>query len=144
MTLVEDLRFDTSFSFIYSARPGTPAASLPDDVPLQKKKQRLSLLQSRIETFAREISDAMVGSVQRVLVTGASRKDAAEISGRTENNRVVNFAPAGAPLSSLIGEFVDVEISEALPNSLRGVMLAQAAAGVSEHAHAIAAASARA
>ena len=144
MTLVEDLRFDTSFSFIYSARPGTPAASLPDDVPLQKKKQRLSLLQSRIETFAREISDAMVGSVQRVLVTGASRKDAAEVSGRTENNRVVNFAPAGAPLSSLIGEFVDVEISEALPNSLRGVMLAQAAAGVSEHAHAIAAASARA
>jgi len=116
MKLIEDIGFDHSFSFIYSARPGTPAADLPDDVPLAVKKQRLAILQARISEMAAAISAGMVGTVQRVLVERPSRKDANEMSGRTENNRVVNFA--GPP--RLIGEFVNVRITEAMPNSLRG------------------------
>lgn len=116
MKLIEDIGFDHSFSFVYSARPGTPAADLPDDVPLAVKKQRLAILQARISEMAAAISQQMVGTVQRVLVERPSRKDANEMSGRTENNRVVNFA--GNP--RLIGEFVDVRITEAYPNSLRG------------------------
>ncbi len=116
MQLIEDIGFDHSFSFVYSARPGTPAAGLPDDVPLMVKKQRLAVLQARISEMAAAISAGMVGTVQRVLVERPSRKDANEMSGRTENNRVVNFAgPA-----RLIGEFVDVRITQAMPNSLRG------------------------
>jgi tRNA-2-methylthio-N6-dimethylallyladenosine synthase len=120
MQLIEDVGFDHSFSFIYSRRPGTPAAELPDDVPLAIKKQRLARLQARIQGLAAAISAAMVGSAQRILVEGPSRKDPAQMAGRTENNRVVNFA-AGA---DLIGRFVTVRISEALPNSLRGELLA--------------------
>jgi len=121
MDLIENIGFDHSFSFVYSARPGTPAADLPDDVPLAVKKQRLAILQARISEMAAAISAEMVGTVQRVLVERPSRKDAKEMSGRTENNRVVNFA--GHP--RLIGEFVDVRITEAYPNSLRGeVMMA--------------------
>jgi tRNA-2-methylthio-N6-dimethylallyladenosine synthase len=116
MKLIEDVGFDHSFSFVYSARPGTPAADLPDDVPLAVKKQRLAILQARISDMAAVISESMIGSVQHVLVERPSRKDANEMSGRTENNRVVNFA--GNP--RLIGEFVDVRITEAYPNSLRG------------------------
>ena len=116
MKLIEDIGFDHSFSFVYSARPGTPAAGLPDDVPLTVKKQRLAILQARISEMAAVISAGMVGSVQRILVERPSRKDANEMSGRTENNRVVNFA--GPP--RLIGEFVNVRITEAMPNSLRG------------------------
>jgi len=116
MKLIEDVGFDHSFSFVYSARPGTPAADLPDDVPLTVKKQRLAILQARISEMAAAISAGMVGSVQRILVERPSRKDANEMSGRTENNRVVNFAGP----SRLIGEFVDVRITEAMPNSLRG------------------------
>ncbi|HEC19674.1 MAG TPA: tRNA (N6-isopentenyl adenosine(37)-C2)-methylthiotransferase MiaB [Gammaproteobacteria bacterium] len=116
MDLIEDIGFDHSFSFVYSARPGTPAADLPDDVPLAVKKQRLAILQKRIGEMAAAISQQMVGTVQRVLVERPSRKDANEMSGRTENNRVVNFA--GAP--RLIGQFVDVRITAAYPNSLRG------------------------
>jgi len=116
MKLIEDIGFDHSFSFVYSARPGTPAADLPDDVPLATKKQRLAILQARISEMAAAISQQMVGSVQRVLVERPSRKDPKEMSGRTENNRVVNFA--GHP--RLIGTFVDVKITEAFPNSLRG------------------------
>jgi len=116
MKLIEDIGFDHSFSFVYSARPGTPAADLPDDVPLAVKKQRLAILQARISEMAAVISARMVGTVQRVLVERPSRKDANEMSGRTENNRVVNFAGP----SRLIGEFVDVRITEAMPNSLRG------------------------
>ncbi len=116
MKLIEDIGFDHSFSFVYSARPGTPAASLPDDVPLTVKKQRLAILQARISEMAAVISAGMVGTVQRILVERPSRKDANEMSGRTENNRVVNFAGP----SRLIGEFVDVRITEAMPNSLRG------------------------
>jgi tRNA-2-methylthio-N6-dimethylallyladenosine synthase len=116
MKLIDDVGFDQSFSFIFSARPGTPAADLPDDVPLDVKKARLARLQARIGEMANAISASMVGSVQRVLVDRPARKDPAQLAGRTENNRVVNFAgPA-----DLIGQFVDVRITEALPNSLRG------------------------
>ncbi len=119
LKLIEQVGFDHSFSFIYSARPGTPAASLPDDVPQEVKKRRLALLQERIAQGAGAISRAMVGTVQRVLVEGVSRKDARQLAGRTENNRVVNF-PADR---AMIGQFVDVRITEALPNSLRGELL---------------------
>ena len=114
--LVDQIGFDHSFSFVYSRRPGTPAADYPDDVPLAVKKERLARLQQRIDTNAQRISRQMVGTVQRVLVEGPSRKDPAQVCGRTENNRVVNFD--GSP--DLIGRFVDVTITEALPNSLRG------------------------
>ena len=116
LALVDAVGFDHSFSFIYSPRPGTPAAGYPDDVPLSVKKERLQRLQARLNESAAAISRAMVGSVQRVLVERPSRKDPAMLAGRTENNRVVNFAgPA-----RLIGQFADVRITEALPNSLRG------------------------
>ncbi len=124
MQLIEELGFDHSFSFIYSARPGTPAADLPDDVPLEVKKARLARLQAKINEHAVAISQAMVGTVQRVLVEGISRKDENEISGRTENNRVVNF-PGDA---SLIGQFVEVRITAAFPNSLRGDLIRAKAA----------------
>jgi tRNA-2-methylthio-N6-dimethylallyladenosine synthase len=116
MKLIEDVGFDQSFSFIYSRRPGTPAADLPDDVDDATKHARLSRLQAHINAHSLELSRAMVGSTQRVLVTGTSRKDASELTGKTENMRQVNFA--GHP--RLIGQFVDVAITDALPNSLRG------------------------
>lgn len=119
MQLIETIGYDLSFSFIYSARPGTPASDLADDVPMEVKKQRLARLQQRITEMATEISHGMVGSVQSVLVDRPARKDKSQISGRTENNRVVNFDGD----HSLIGEFVQVQITEALPNSLRGVMV---------------------
>jgi tRNA-2-methylthio-N6-dimethylallyladenosine synthase len=118
MNLIGRIGFDVSFSFVYSARPGTPAASLADDTPERTKKQRLAILQERISQQAMQISRRMVGSTQRILVTGFSPKDPGQLSGRTENNRVVNFRAANP--AELIGYFVDVEISEALPNSLRG------------------------
>ena len=117
MKLIEDIGFDTSFSFVYSARPGTPAADLPDDTPEELKKQRLHILQQRILQFAQDISRKMVGSTQSILVSGISKKDPGQLQGRTENNRVVNFR---CDDHSLIGQFVDVRITEALPNSLRG------------------------
>ena len=119
MALVGDVGFDQSFSFIYSARPGTPAASLADDTPLATKKKRLSILQDRINQQAQAISRAMVGTTQRVLVERLSKKDSNQVAGRTENMRWVNFD--GDP--SLFGRFVDVTITEALPNSLRGRIL---------------------
>ncbi len=118
MALIERVKFDHSFSFIYSARPGTPAAGLPDDISLQEKKHRLAILQRRINEMAAEISTAMDGTVQRVLVTGKAKKHDQDLSGRTENNRVVNFAGP----DSLIGSFADISISEVLPNSLRGTI----------------------
>jgi tRNA-2-methylthio-N6-dimethylallyladenosine synthase len=121
MQLIEDIRFDISFSFVYSKRPGTPAANLPDDVPMEAKKQRLAVLQRRIEELSAEVSRQMVGGIERVLVTGGSRKAPAQMSGRTENNRIVNFDGS----ADLIGEFVEVRITEALPNSLRGEVLKQ-------------------
>lgn len=119
MDLIETIGFDLSFSFIYSQRPGTPAADLPDDVPLEVKKQRLQRLQNRINEMAAGISAAMVDSVQTVLVEGPAKKNPLQMQGRTENNRVVNFI--GHP--RLAGQFVDVRIVEALPNSLRGRMV---------------------
>lgn len=119
MKLIETIGYDQSFSFIYSARPGTPASDLIDDVPMPVKQERLQRLQKRITEMAQEISRGMVGSVQTVLVDRPARKDPRQMSGRTENNRVVNFDGS----ASLIGHFVDVEITEALPNSLRGKML---------------------
>ncbi|MEE9422199.1 MAG: tRNA (N6-isopentenyl adenosine(37)-C2)-methylthiotransferase MiaB [Gammaproteobacteria bacterium] len=120
MDLIEAIGFDQSYSFIYSARPGTPAAELTDDVTLDTKKQRLARLQARINEMAKDISAGMVGSEQRILVEAPSKKDIHEMAGRTENNRVVNF-PAGA---SIIGRFVRVRITAALPNSLRGEFIA--------------------
>ncbi|NRP11176.1 (Dimethylallyl)adenosine tRNA methylthiotransferase MiaB [Marinobacterium sp. xm-a-121] len=120
MKLIEDIGFDTSFSFIYSRRPGTPAADLPDDVSEETKKQRLHILQSRITQNALQISRRMVGTTQRILVNGYSRKDPGQLSGRTENNRVVNFR---CDNPDLIGHFADVRIAEALPNSLIGELV---------------------
>jgi len=120
MELIADVGFDQSFSFIYSRRPGTPAASLPDDVAHEVKQQRLVRLQERIDAQSRAISRAMVGSVQRVLVERPSRRDSRQLAGRTENNRWVNFdGPA-----TLIDRFVDVLVTEAMPNSLRGRLAA--------------------
>ncbi|ATM96719.1 (dimethylallyl)adenosine tRNA methylthiotransferase [Yersinia frederiksenii] len=119
MKLVADVHFDTSYSFIYSSRPGTPAADLPDDVSEDEKKQRLHILQQRITQQAMEISRRMVGTVQRILVEGTSRKNVMELAGRTENNRVVNFE--GTP--EMIGKFVDVEIVDVYASSLRGILL---------------------
>ena len=120
MDLIEALRFDHSFSFLYSARPGTPAAEMPDTTGLDVKRARLARLQERIVAFAAAISAGMVGTVQTVLVEGVSRKDHNQMSGRTENNRVVNFTGP----QDLMGKFVPVLITEALPNSLRGRLFA--------------------
>jgi tRNA-2-methylthio-N6-dimethylallyladenosine synthase len=120
MKLIAEVGFDQSFSFIYSQRPGTPAAALPDDVSLEVKKQRLQILQTRITQNAQAISRAMVGSEQQILVTGPSRKDPGQLCGRTANNRVVNFRGD----TDLIGDFVNVTITQALPNSLRGELVA--------------------
>ena len=119
MDLVAEIGFDHSFSFIYSERPGTPAAALPDDVAVETKKQRLAILQQRLTQQAIEISEKMVGNEQKILVSGPSKKDPQELAGRTENNRVVNFKGE----SSLIGEFVNVKITDAYPNSLRGELV---------------------
>jgi len=116
MQLIEDIGFDHSFSFVYSPRPGTPAASVEDDVPLTTKKARLAQLQARINEMATTISQNMVGTVQKILVDRPSKKNPQQLAGRTENNRVVNFDGS----SDLIGHFVNVKITEALPNSLRG------------------------
>jgi len=116
MTLIDDVGFDASFSFIFSPRPGTPAADMPDDTPQETKLRRLMRLQRRIEEQSQAISRRMVGTRQSILVEGPSKKDPAQLAGRTENNRVVNFAgPA-----RLVGRFVDVTVTAALPHSLRG------------------------
>ncbi|MCH1553809.1 MAG: tRNA (N6-isopentenyl adenosine(37)-C2)-methylthiotransferase MiaB [Luminiphilus sp.] len=119
MKLIDEVGFDTSFSFIYSARPGTPAAELADNTSEEVKKKRLHILQSRISQQAQAISRQMVGSKQRILVTGVSKKDPGQLAGRTENNRVVNFSCLD---HDLIGNFATVEVIEALPNSLRGLL----------------------
>jgi tRNA-2-methylthio-N6-dimethylallyladenosine synthase len=120
MKLIDDVDFDQSFSFIYSARPGTPAAALPDNTPLAVKKERLARLQQDIAARAQRFSKAMIGTVQRVLVEGPSRKSTSQMSGRTENNRVTNFDGS----MDLVGHFVDVRITEVFPNSLQGEMVA--------------------
>ncbi|WP_374325758.1 tRNA (N6-isopentenyl adenosine(37)-C2)-methylthiotransferase MiaB [Aquipseudomonas alcaligenes] len=120
MKLIEDVGFDFSFSFIYSARPGTPAADLVDDTPDEVKKQRLQILQSRIHQQGYEISHKMTGSTQRILVSDYSKKDPGMLQGRTENNRIVNFRSDNP---ALIGQFVNVHIDGALPHSLRGTLI---------------------
>jgi len=117
MDLVEEVGFDGSFSFIFSARPGTPAAQLPDSTPPEVKAQRLARLQGRLGEMRATISGRMLGTIQRVLVEGPSRKDTRQLAGRTQDNRVVNFVDGD---QTLIGQFVDMEIMEVLPNSLRG------------------------
>jgi tRNA-2-methylthio-N6-dimethylallyladenosine synthase len=119
MNLIAEIGFDQSFSFIYSARPGTPAASFTDDTPMDTKKNRLQILQARINQQAREISRAMVGTIQSVLVERPSKKNPAQYAGRTENMRWVNFDGN----ASCIGQFQDIVITEALPNSLRGRLI---------------------
>ena len=116
MKVIEQVNFDMSFSFIYSARPGTPAADIPDDVSEEEKKERLARLQQRINHQAMQFSRAMLGTEQRILVEGPSKKDIMELTGRTETNRVVNFV--GTP--DMIGKFVDVKITDVYSNSLRG------------------------
>lgn len=123
MKLVEDVGFDNSFSFIFSKRPGTPAANLEDDTPHEVKLARLQRLQALIDANTRKYSAAMVGTVQRVLVEGPSKKDPSELQGRTESNRVVIFAP-GALGAALIGQLVDVRVTESLDYSLRGELVA--------------------
>ncbi|MDM8348078.1 tRNA (N6-isopentenyl adenosine(37)-C2)-methylthiotransferase MiaB [Pseudomonas sp. sp1636] len=122
MKLVEDVGFDFGYSFVYSARPGTPAADLADDTPEELKKQRLAILQQRISQQGAENSRRMVGTVQRILVSDYSKKDPGMLQGRTESNRVVNFRTDNP---RLIGQFVDVHIDDALPNSLRGSLLGE-------------------
>jgi tRNA-2-methylthio-N6-dimethylallyladenosine synthase len=120
MNLIQEMDFDMSFSFVYSPRPGTPAADLPDSTPEIVKKQRLKILQDRITQQSQAISRRMVGNTERVLVSGYSKKDPGQLSGRTENNRVVNFRCDNV---KLIGQFADILIGEALPNSLRGELV---------------------
>ena len=120
LKLVAELDYDISFSFIYSPRPGTPAASLVDDTPTDVKQQRLTVLQEQLRRQAAAHAQAMVGTEQQVLVTGRSKRDPGQLAGRTENNRVVNFRGVGVDDSKLLGAFAEVEITEALPNSLRG------------------------
>jgi len=120
MKLIDDVGFDNSFSFIYSARPGTPAANLPDDISHETKKQRLSLLQHCISQQAQVISRRMVGSTQRILVDGFSKKDPGQLQGRTENNRIVNFRHDD---DEIIGCFAEVKVDKALPNSLLGTFI---------------------
>ena len=124
MKLVEDVGFDFSYSFIYSARPGTPAADLNDDTPMETKKQRLQILQARLNQQGFENSRRMVGTTQRILVSDFSKKDPGMLQGRTEHNRVVNFR---CDNPGLIGQFVDVRIEEALPHSLRGTLISNTA-----------------
>jgi tRNA-2-methylthio-N6-dimethylallyladenosine synthase len=127
MDLINFVGYDMSFSFIYSARPGTPAADAIDDVPESEKKQRLQILQQRINQNAQQIARNMLDTEQRILVEGPSKKDENELTGRTENNRVVNFV--GTP--DMIGEFVDVSITSVYSNSLRGeVILREADMGL--------------
>ncbi|WP_455212609.1 tRNA (N6-isopentenyl adenosine(37)-C2)-methylthiotransferase MiaB [Kaarinaea lacus] len=129
MDLIKSVGFDHSFSFLYSARPGTPAALFPDNVPLEVKKQRLAILQNQITQQATAISQAMVGSVQKVLVEGPSKKDPHQLRGRTDNNRVVNFTAH----PRLVGGFVNVRITESLPNSLRGDIIDDVASNVANN-----------
>jgi len=121
MKLIEAVNFDLSFSFIYSARPGTPAADLPDDISDATKKQRLALLQEKITHQSLRIARQMLGTVQRVLVEGPSKKNPMELRGKTENNRTVNFV---AP-HTVIGQFVDIKITDVYANSLRGDLIRQ-------------------
>jgi tRNA-2-methylthio-N6-dimethylallyladenosine synthase len=122
MKLIDDVAFDGAFSFTYSARPGTPAADLVDDIPQEEKSRRLSQLQKRIDELFSGYSKAMVDNVERVLVEGPSKKNKTELAARTENNRVINF-PGGPNSERLIGHYVNVKVTEAVAHSLRGELV---------------------
>jgi tRNA-2-methylthio-N6-dimethylallyladenosine synthase len=125
MDLIEQARFDSAFSFLYSPRPGTPAANLRDNVPQDVKQARLERLQARIRAFGAEFAQKLVGSDQRVLIEKPARKGDGMLAGKTECNRWVNFPlPAGVAPEALLGRFATVRITEALPNSLRGRLVA--------------------
>ncbi len=121
MKLVDDIGFDASYSFMYSPRPGTPAANLDDQVPLEVKQERLARLQAKLDALEQRISRGMVGSIQQILVEGPSKKNASELAGRTSNNRTVNF-PGSARLA---GHIVDMRITDALAHTLRGEIVAR-------------------
>lgn len=123
MKLIDDIGYDTSFSFVYSPRPGTPAANLEDDTPADVKLRRLQHLQATVEANVKQISESMIGTRQRILVARQARKDEAELAGRTENNRVVNFAVPPEQHARFMGQLVDVTITQALRNSLRGELV---------------------
>ena len=125
MKLATDIEFDASFSFIFSARPGTPAASLQDDTPHEVKLKRLQTLQAYLESNVQRYSQMLVGRTQTILVEGPSRKDPSELMGRTECNRIVNFAagPTQALRERLVGQLIDVNITQAYPHSLRAELL---------------------
>jgi tRNA-2-methylthio-N6-dimethylallyladenosine synthase len=123
MKLIDDVGFDASFSFLYSSRPGTPAAELADETPSTLKLERLLRLQARIDELAQAVSLSMVGTVQRVLVEGLSKKDSGELAGRTDNNRVVNFSAGSDDCTPWLDRFVDVRITSAMPHSLRGELV---------------------
>jgi tRNA-2-methylthio-N6-dimethylallyladenosine synthase len=129
MRLIEDIGYDSSFSFIFSPRPGTPAAALHDDTPRETKLARLQHLQATIEANVQRISASRVGTVQRILVEGPSKKDASELMGRTECNRIVNF-PGGPQAPRLVGQMIDVRITQALPHSLRGEVVVKESAAL--------------
>ena len=124
MKLITDIGYDNSFSFLFSPRPGTPAANLTDDTAHEVKLARLQRLQAEIAASTKRISDAMIGTVQTILVEGPSRKDASEYAGRTENNRVVNF-PAGPQAQRLVGQLIDVKINASFTYTLRGELVLQ-------------------
>jgi len=124
LKLIEDIGYDASFSFVFSPRPGTPAANLHDDTPQELKLARLQQLQALLETNVQRISASRVGTVQRILVERPARKDPSDLAGRTECNRVVNF-PGGPNMDRLIGQMVDVRITQAYPHSLRGELVIQ-------------------
>jgi tRNA-2-methylthio-N6-dimethylallyladenosine synthase len=128
MKLIDDVGFDVSFSFVYSPRPGTPAAELPDDTPAEVKSARLARLQARIDELEQQVNQSMLGTVQRVLVEGVSKKDAQELAARTDNNRVVNFrgSPDITRLQAMIGRFVEVKITEVVRHTLRGELVLSA------------------
>ena len=128
MKLIDDVGFDVSFSFVYSARPGTPAAELPDDTPPEVKSARLARLQARIDELERQVNQSMLGTVQRVLVEGVSKKDAQELAARTDNNRVVNFrgSPDITRSQAMTGRFVEVKITEVVRHTLRGELVLSA------------------
>jgi tRNA-2-methylthio-N6-dimethylallyladenosine synthase len=132
MALVHEMSYDTSFSFIYSPRPGTPAANLHDDTPREVKLERLQHLQATIDANVVRISESMVGKTERILVERPARKDPTELAGRTANNRVVNFPAPVASHARLIGQMIDVQITRAYPHSLRGELV------LAEHAEPIA------
>lgn len=121
MKLIDDVGFDTSFSFLYSPRPGTPAAELRDDTPHEVRAARLARLQARIDEREQQVSQAMLGTAQRVLVEGVSKKDAQELAGRTDNNRVVNFSGT----CDMIGNFVMVKITQVVRHTLRGELVTE-------------------